>query len=248
MTNKKLSINQVAKLCGITVRTLHYYDEINLLSPSSIASNGYRQYSEGDLLKLQEILFFKELDVPLKEIKMIMDSPGYNKRKALKRHKEMLILKRDRLDKIISLVNDNLNDDKINLKEFDMTEINKHIEKYKEEVKQRWGDSVAYKQSAKKTFKYSENEWQKINAERDEIFADFAKCMNIDKDCKEADTLVTEWQNHISKYFYDCTDEILSGLADMYVYDERFKQNMDKHSDGLAEFISNSIKNYLNSK
>ena len=243
---KQLTINQVAKLCGITVRTLHYYDEIGLLCPCSIADNGYRMYNEQSLSKLQEILFFKELDIPLKEIRLILTNPSYNKNDALNKHKELLILKRDRLSKIIRLVDDNLNNDKINLKEFDMTEINKHIDKYQEEAKERWGHSDAYKQSVKRTSKYTDADWKKINGERDKIFKDFADCMTKNEDCINTDKLVKEWQDHITEYFYDCSDEILLGLADMYIYDERFKENIDKQTDGLAEFISVSIKQCLN--
>jgi len=248
MIEKLLTINKLAKLCGITVRTLHYYDEIELLCPNSIAPNGYREYDSDNLITLQEILFFKELDIPLKEIKSIIDNPDYDKQKALKKHKELLILKRDRLNRIIKLVDSNLNDKKLSLKEFDMTEINEHINKYKQEAKDRWGDSDAYKQSCKKTKNYTDADWKRINGERDQIFADFANCMNNAAGSKDADTLAKEWQNHISKYFYDCTEEILLGLADMYTYDERFKENMDKHGEGVTEFISKSIKEYLQKK
>lgn len=248
MRDKILTINKLAKLCGITVRTLHYYDEIGLLCPNSIAQNGYREYNQENLIRLQEILFFKELDIPLKEIKSIIDSPDYDKQKALRKHKVLLTLKKDRLNRIIQLVNDNLEDEKINLKEFDMTEINKHIEKYAQEAKERWGHSDAYKQSSKRTKKYTDADWQKINGEKDQIFSDFADCMNNAQYCKDADALVSQWKNHISKYFYDCTDEMLLGLADMYTYDERFKENMDKHGEGVSDFISKSIKNYCNKK
>ena len=244
----QLTINQVAKLCGITVRTLHYYDGIGLLSPSSVAENGYRMYDDNSLAKLQEILFFKELDIPLKEIKHILNSPSYNKKDALSRQKQLLVLKRDRLNKIIKLLDDNLENDKLNLKEFDMTEIKKHIEKYKEETKQRWGNTDAYKQSSKKNIKiYRCRIGERITNEANQIFESFANCMNKAENCKDADSLVKEWQSHITRYYYDCTDEILLDLADMYIYDERFKANIDKHGDGLAEFISSSIKNCLNS-
>ena len=136
MNEKLLTINKLAKLCGITVRTLHYYDEIGLLCPNSIATNGYREYDQKNLIRLQEILFFKELDIPLKEIKSIIDNPSYNKQKALTNHKKLLTLKKDRLDRIIKLVDDNLSNDKICLKEFDMTEIKEYINKY--QLKKVW--------------------------------------------------------------------------------------------------------------
>ena len=245
---KLFTINQIAKLCGVSVRTLHYYDEIGLFLPSTTADNGYRQYDEMSIAKLQEILFFKELDIPLKDIKKIMETPGYDKNEVLKSHHKLLAMKRNRLDKIIKLVEDNLKSDKVNIKEFDMTEIKKHIDKYKDEVQQKWGHTDAYKQSVQKTAKYTDEDLQRANDHWNKLFSDFADCMRKSPGCKGADTLVQEWQNHITDNFYDCTDEILLGLADMYVYDERFKSNIDKHGENLAEFISESIKNYIKNK
>ncbi|MEX1375912.1 MAG: MerR family transcriptional regulator [Eubacteriales bacterium] len=245
---KPLTINQIANLCGVSVRTLHYYDEIGLLCPSSIADNGYRQYDYTSLEKLQEILFFKELDIPLKDIKEIMENPNHDTADALKKHRELLVLKRERLGKIIALLDDNLKSNKVDLKEFDMTEIKQHIEKYKEEAKQRWGHTDAYKQSNKKTAEFTEQDWKRINDYWNRLFSDFADCMNKKPKCKSVDTLVQQWQSHISENFYECTDEILLGLADMYVFDERFKKNIDKHGENLAEFINESIQNYIKNK
>jgi len=242
---KPLTINQAAKLCGITVRTLHYYDEVGLLTPSLIAENGYRLYDENALKRLQEILFFKQLNMPLKDIREIMENPIYDKNEALQKHRKLLVLQRVRLDKLIKLLDDNLESDKLNLKEFDMTEIKQQINKYKEEVKQRWGSTEAYRQSSKKTAVYKDEDWKRIKAEGDRIFDEFADSMESKPGSKSADALVLEWQKHITDNFYDCTDEILSGLADMYVNDPRFSDNINKHGEGLAEFISQSIKNYL---
>ncbi|MBN2879427.1 MAG: MerR family transcriptional regulator [Clostridia bacterium] len=242
---KPLTINQAAKLSGITVRTLHYYDEVGLLTPSIVAENGYRLYDEEALKRLQEILFFKELNMPLKDIREIMDDPAYDRTAALKKHRDLLILQRKRLDRLIELLDDNLKSGKVNLKEFDMTEIKKQINKYKEEVKQRWGDTEAYRQSSKKTAAYKDEDWKRITTENSRIFDEFADCMNAKPGSKSSDALVIEWQKHITDHFYDCTDEILSGLADMYVGDQRFSDNINKHGEGLAEFICQSIKNYL---
>ena len=107
MDNKLLNINQVAKFCGITVRSLHYYSEIGLLEPAEYAENGYRKYNKKNLSKLQQILFFKELDIPLKHIKEILENPSYDKNTALAKHKELLILKRNRLNSLIALIRNN---------------------------------------------------------------------------------------------------------------------------------------------
>ncbi len=248
MDNKMLNINEVAKLCGITVRSLHYYEEIGLLEPAAYASNGYRKYNNESLSKLQQILFFKELDLPLKQIKKIMDSPAYDKKAALKKHKELLYLKRDRINNIIGLIDENIGKNNLSLKEFDMTEIKKHTQEYAEEARLRWRNTDAYKQSKQKTMHYTEKDWEAVKTQSANIFNAFASCMNREDEDIDTDDLVKEWQDYITNNFYDCTDEILSGLADIYVTDERFKKNIDKYGTGLAEFISKCIKSYLSRK
>jgi len=245
MKDDMMTINRLAKLAGISVRTLHYYDETDLLKPALIQDNGYRLYDEESLKTLQQILFFRELEFSLKQIKQIMSSESFDETEALFKHKELLKAKRDRLNGLISLVDKTLRGQQISLKEFDMTEIEKQRRQYAEEVKQRWGQTAAYKQSEARTKKYTKEDWSKIEQESSDIFKAFAACMREEKGSKNADELVRAWQAHISKYYYDCTDEILLGLSEMYIADERFKQNIDMHADGLAEFISNSIKDTL---
>lgn len=246
MKDGAMTIKEIAQLAGITVRTLHYYDQIGLLKPAVTEDNGYRLYNEQSLKELQQILFFRELDFPLKQIKQIMQNESYDEKKTLSKHKQLLKLKRDRISRLIKLIDDTLEVEKVSFKEFDMTEIDKHREKYAQEANQRWGSTDAYKQSAAKTKKYTKDDWQKINDESSQIFEDFAACMRGEEGSKSCDELVKLWQQHITKYYYDCTDEILLGLGEMYVKDERFKQNIDnKHGEGLAEFISESIKNTI---
>lgn len=245
MKNGTMTIKEIAQLAGITVRTLHYYDQFGLLKPAVTENNGYRLYDEQSLKELQQILFFRELDIPLKQIKQIMLSESYDEKKTLSKHKELLKLKRDRISGLIKLIDSTLGGEKVSFKEFDMTEIEKHRQKYAEEAKQRWGNTDAYKQSAAKTKKYTKEDWKKINEESAKVFEDFAACMRGEEGSKSSDKLVKLWQQHITKYYYDCTDEILLGLSEMYVQDERFKRNINKHGEGLAEFISESIKNTL---
>lgn len=245
MNNGYMTIKEIAQLAGITVRTLHYYDEIELLKPAVTEDNGYRLYDEQSLKELQQILFFRELGFPLKQIKQIMLSESYDEKKTLSKHKELLKLKRDRISGLIKLIDDTLEGEKVSFKEFEMTEIEQHREKYAKEAKQRWGNTDAYKQSTAKTQKYTKEDWKKINEESAKIFEYFAACMKGEEDSKSPDELVKLWQQHITKYYYDCTDEILLGLGEMYVQDERFKQNIDKFGDDLAEFIRESIKNTL---
>ncbi len=240
-----MKIREVAKLTGITVRTLHYYDEIGLLKPSGITKSGYRLYDKEALLKLQQILFFKELKFSLAEIKNIITNPQFDKKKALENQKKLLIKKRKRIDDLINLVDNRIKgEESMSFKEFDMTEIENAKKKYAKEVKERFGNSDAYKESEKKCNGYSKNQWKEIDKECKDIFKAFASNMDKRVDSEEVQDLVKRWQKLITLRFYNCTNEILKGLGIMYVKDERFKENIDKNGEGTAEFISKAIEVY----
>jgi len=240
-----MKISEVAKLTGITVRTLHYYDEIGLLKPSEITESGYRLYSKDSLETLQQILFFRELDFPLNEIKEIMTNPNYNKREALNKQKELLVKKRQRIDSLIGLINNTIEgDNNMSFKEFDMKDIEESKKKYAKEVKERWGNTDAYKECEEKTNNYSENQWGAINKESSEILKDFGQHIGCDPGSEEVQDLVEKWRNHISSSFYNCTKEILSGLGLMYINDERFQENIDQNGQGTAELMSKAIEIY----
>ncbi|WP_434794040.1 HTH-type transcriptional activator mta [Terrisporobacter petrolearius] len=240
-----MKISEVAKLTGITVRTLHYYDEIGLLKPSEITESGYRLYSKDSLETLQQILFFRELDFPLNEIKEIMTNPNYNKREALNKQKELLVKKRQRIDSLIGLINNTIEgDNNMSFKEFDMKDIEESKKKYAKEVKERWGNTDAYKECEEKTNNYSENQWGAINKESSEILKAFGQHIDCDPGSAEVQDLVEKWRNHISSSFYNCTKEILSGLGLMYINDERFQKNIDQNGEGTAQLMSKAIEIY----
>ena len=240
-----MRISEVAKLTGITVRTLHYYDEVGLLKPSEITEAGYRLYSREDLEILQQILFFRELDFPLSQIKEIMNNPNYDKEEELKKQKELLIQQRQRIEGLIKLIEKRIEgDNNMSFKEFDMNEIEENKKKYAKEVKERWGTSKAYEESEKKTSSYNKEKWGDINQETSEIFKGFAELRNSDPGSEEVQELVRRWQKYITDNFYTCTNEILSGLGLMYVEDERFKENLDKNGEGTAKLMAEAIKIY----
>lgn len=240
-----MRISEVAKLTGITVRTLHYYDEIGLLKPSEITEAGYRLYSREDLEILQQMLFFRELDFPLSQIKEIMNNPNYDKEEALKKQKELLIQQRQRIEGLIKLIEKRIEgDNNMSFKEFDMNEIEENKKKYAKEVKERWGTSKAYEESEKKTSSYNKEKWGDINQETSEIFKGFAELRNSDPGSEEVQELVRRWQKYITDNFYTCTNEILSGLGLMYVEDKRFKENLDKNGEGTAKLMEEAIKIY----
>ncbi|MBR2953212.1 MAG: MerR family transcriptional regulator [Clostridia bacterium] len=238
----KMQIKEFAELTGVSVRTLHYYDEIGLLSPAYVDEHtGYRFYDDNSILRMQEILFYRELDFSLKSIGKILSSENYDKEKALAEQKKLLTLKKERLERLISAIDRATKGENV-MNAFD----NNEFEKYKQEAQEKWGNTDAYKEYADKTKNYSKNNWQNMTDGLNDIIAEFSVCMkNGNKpDSDEAQNFVKMLQNHITETCYTCTKEILAGLGQMYVYDERFKNNIDKNGDGTAEFISNAIAIY----
>lgn len=238
----KLHIKEFAGLCGVSVRTLHYYDEIGLLKPACVdKSTGYRFYDENSLLRMQEILFYRELDFSLKSIGEFLSSPEYNKQKALAEQKKLLVLKKQRLERLISAIDDAAKGATV-MKKFD----NSEFENYKQEVKERWGSTDAYKEYSQKVKGYSKEKKNDLESEMNDIFCEFSMCMknNIQVNSDQVLNLVSVLQNHITENYYRCTNEILTGLGQMYVYDERFRNNIDKNGDGTAEYVRNAIEVY----
>ena len=237
-----MQIKEFAEFTGVSVRTLHYYDEIGLLQPAHVdRATGYRFYDEDSLLRMQEILFYRELDFPLKSIEKILSSPYYDKTKALGEQKQLLKLKKQRLERLISAIDQAMKGETV-MKAFDNTE----LETYKTEARQRWGNTDAYREHAQKTKGYGKEKWNNLAADMDLIFGEFALCMKngAAPESQEAQELVAKLQNHITDNYYTCTKPILSGLGQMYVADERFRNNIDRHVDGTAAFVSQAIARY----
>ena len=237
-----MQIKEFAEFTGVSVRTLHYYDEIGLLHPARVDRvTGYRYYDENSLLRMQEILFYRELDFSLKSIEKILSSPDYDKTRALQEQKQMLKLKKQRLERLISAIDCAMKGENI-MKAFDNTE----FETYKAEAQQRWGKTDAYREHAQKTKGYGKEKWNNLAADMDLIFGEFALCMKngAAPEDREAQELVAKLQNHITDNYYTCTKQILSGLGQMYVADERFRGNIDRHGDGTAAFVSEAVAYY----
>jgi len=235
-----MQIKEFAEFTGVSVRTLHYYDEIGLLKPACVDGfTGYRYYDENSLLRMQEILFYRELDFSLKSISEILSSPNYDKCKALNGQKHLLTLKKERLERLISAIDDATKGVNV-MHAFD----NSEFETYKAEAREKWGKTDAYKEYTDRTRNYSGQKWTDLAEGMDGIMAAFAVCMKKAEgpDSPEAQSLVKLLQNHITENCYLCTDEILAGLGQMYVADERFRRNIDRHADGTAVFISEAIK------
>lgn len=240
-----LTVKQVSELTGLSVRTLHYYDSIGLLKPASVTEAGYRMYDDTSLSRLQSILLFRELQFPLKEIKEIIDSPDFDKQQAIAQQIKLLELKHRHIGELISFAR------KIQAKgvrnvDFKAFEENE-FERYKSEVKAKWGKTEAYKQYEKKSACYSKTDYEKTAEEMMKIFAEFGELRTLPPDSEKVLQKVAALQNYISENFYTCTNDILKQLGKMYVCDERFKKNIDlSGGKGTAEFAGQAIKAYCN--
>lgn len=253
---RELKIKDVARLTGLTVRALHYYDEIGLLKPEQLSTAGYRLYGQESLERLQQILFYRELDFSLSDIMRILENPAYCKEEALKRQELLLIAKRDRLNGLIALVqacvltqshNTGLKGESdMSFEAFDTSQIEKMKNQYAKEAMERWGSTKAYEESEKKTKGYSPEQWKEIQKESDLLIEGFAAIRHMPPDCQKAQDLVSKWQAHITRHYYRCTTEILAGLGQMYQADSRFLENLDLHGQGTGEFMAKSISIYCN--
>lgn len=240
-------IKDVARLTGLSHRTIRHYDNIGLVSATRVEDNSYRVYDKDSIFKLKEIIFFKELDFSLDEIKTILTSKKYNRIEILKEQKKLLILKKNRYDTLISSIEETIS----NIKEGKELEkkilnVTNTFEAYKGEVLKKYGKSREYKEFKEKN--YSNKDLNQFDKESKEIFINLASYMPLGFKDEKVVTLIKEWQNYITTNFYTCTDEILLSLANIYVDDNRFKKNFDKIKPGLAKFFSDSIRYYLSLK
>ena len=245
--NDEMTVGSVATLAGVTVRTLHHYDEIGLVVPAGRTNSGYRTYGYREVERLQEVLFFRELGFSLETIRDIVGRPSYNRHAALEQQRELLEQRADRLLEMIDAVDRaaaaQRTGEKMSNEE--MLEVFGDFDpaEHEEEAKERWGDSPAFQQSVQRTSSYSKADWEKIKAELDGINQLFLDLMAAGTPAAESAAMdvAEKHRAHITKWYYDCSIEIHAGLGQMYTADVRFKENIDKAGEGLAEYMSAAI-------
>lgn len=246
MTKKTMTVHEIARLTGITARTLHYYDEIGLLKPTEVTEAGYRMYDDAALGRLQNILLFRELQFPLKEIKAILDSPGFDPSEAIAQQIRLLELQYKRLGELIAFTRE-IQKKGVTTMNFDVFD-KSEIEKYEEEVKARWGNTKAYQEYRQKDIARKEGSYDKLANELMTMFSQLGEIKHLAPDAEEAQKKISALQKFITDNYYVCTNEILRGLGDMYVCDERFRNNIDKAGgDGTADFVKQAIAVYCSS-
>ena len=246
-----LTVKQLSKIAGITPRTLHHYDEIGLLKPSQIGDNGYRYYGEEALLKLQQILFYRELDFPLDDIKKIMGRRDFDVMGALYSHKEALQKQAARLNCLLTTVDNTINhlkgDKEMSNKQLFEAFSEEEQEKYALEAEKLY-DPESVRESNRKWKAYSAAKKEAIMAEGSAVYKDMIAAMPKGASSKEVQAIVERWRKHMDYFWTPNLDQLL-GLANGYNDDPKFKANFDKMHPQLAEFMREAVKVYAaNSK
>jgi DNA-binding transcriptional MerR regulator len=240
------TIGDVARLAGITIRTLHHYDDIELLTPSERRANGYRGYSAADISRLQQILAYRELDLGLEEIRRLLDERS-NPVAALSRARYRIAQQVNRLEHIAATLDAAIASE---VKGTTMTPEDKlkafgdfDPEAHSDAVEERWGGTDAFAESARRTNSYTPDDWQRLTSEADDIYQAMLRLMDagIPPDSTDAAVIVDAHRAHITKWFYTCSLEIHAGLGAMYTADERFRTNINRAGNGLADYLSDAI-------
>ncbi len=249
-----MNIHEIARAAGISVRTLHHYDAIGLLRPNDRLDNGYRSYAREDAERLQQILFYRELGFSLAAIRSMLSAPDFDRAAALRAQAEEMERLAGRYRRLAKLARETLThleggiamSEKDMLAGFDYESMMEHQKKHEGEAEQRWGNTEAYRQSASRAKRYRKEDWERIGARQEENLRDLIACYRGGEphDGPRAAAVCAKAQSIISENFYDCTDEIFSGLGEMYVADERFTAYYDKHEPGLAAYYSRAIQSY----
>lgn len=237
------TVKEISRLTGVSVRTLHYYDAIGLLKPTRVTAAGYRLYDEASLQRLQTILLFRELQFPLKEIKEILDSPGFDPMDALEQQIRMLELQRQHLDQLISHAR------KIKMtgvKYMDFSPFDRsEMDAYAAEAKAKWGKTEAYKEFQQKTAGKTTVQMQSTGDALMDIFAEFGTIRHLSPASEEAQALVNKLQSFITENYYTCTKQILRGLGQMYIAGDSMTENIDRAGgEGTAELAHQAIEVY----
>ena len=241
------SVGQVAGFAGVTVRTLHHYDEIGLLVPSERTRAGHRRYGDADLDRLQQILFYRELGFPLEEVAALLDDPDADPRVHLRRQHELLTARIERLQRMAAAVEHAMEARAmgINLTPEERFEVfgDKDPEAHAEEAERRWGGTEQYAESQRRVARYTKDDWKRMQAEVASWGERYVALMaeGEDPSGERAMDMAEEHRQHISKWFYECSYDIHRGLGEMYVSDERFKEFYDSMRPGLAEHLRDAI-------
>ena len=243
-----MNVGEVATLAGVTVRTLHHYDRIGLLSPSGRTAAGYRRYSAADLDRLHQVLLYRELGFPLEEVATLLDDPSADPAEHLRRQHRLL---RDRLERTQAMVAAVEKEMEAMTMGISLTPQERFElfgdwlpEEYEQEAEERWGDTEAWSQSQARTRSYTKEDWVRVQAEGEQVEARMAEALRagVAPDSPQAMDLAEEARQQISRNFYDCSPQMHAGIGRMYVEDERFTAHYERRAPGLAQWVSTAVQ------
>lgn len=235
------TVKEVSKFTGVSVRTLHHYDAIGLLKPTTVTNAGYRLYDDTALERLQQILLFRELEFSLKEIQAILESPNFDRNKALEQQIALLTLKKEHLENLILFAR---GIQAIGVKEMDFTAFDTaKIDEYAAEAKATWGQTAAYQEFREKSKNRTDAEMQDLSSQMMALFTEFGAMRTLPPASDLVSAQVKKLQTFITEYFYTCSNEMLQKLGKMYAGGGRFTENIDKAGGvGTAEFVCRAIE------
>jgi len=241
------TVSQLARMAGVSVRTLHHYDQIGLLRPPARTEAGYRLYGEAELLRLQQILFFKELDVPLAQVRQILDDPGFDQVAALEQHRQMLQRRMERLARLLTTIDrtiDRLTEDDMTLTDEELYAgfTPEQAERYKREARELY-DPALVEESERRVKRMSREQWQAVGAEGEAVTSGMAALADRDPTDPEVQALMARHHAWIEN-FYPCSAEIYRGLGQGYVEHPEFRAFYEKARPGLAEFMAAAMNVY----
>jgi DNA-binding transcriptional MerR regulator len=243
-----MNVGEVAALAGVTVRTLHHYDRIGLLTPSERTAAGYRRYTASDLDRLHRILVYRELGFPLEEVATLLDDPDADPAQHLRRQLRLLKDRLGRTQAMVEAVEKEMEAYQMGIQlspeeRFEVFGENDPAQ-YEAEAEERWGETEAYEQSQRRTASYTKDDWLRIKAEGEDVEQRFAAALRagVPADSEEAMDLAEAHRQQISRNFYDCPPEMHAGLGQMYVEDERFTAHYEERAAGLAQYVSTAIQ------
>jgi MerR family transcriptional regulator, thiopeptide resistance regulator len=240
-------VGQVTRLSGVSVRTLHHYDEIGLLVPSGRSDAGYRLYSAADLSRLRRILFYRELDFSLEQIAEILADPGVGAEGHLRRQHRLLRERLARTQALLEAIETEMEAQAmgISLTPEEQLEVfgTDQVPEWQREAKDRWGDTEAWRESQRRTATYTKEDWIEITGEAGANQAAFVGVMRsgAPADGEQAMDLAEAHRRHICRWFYECDHRMHGNLAEMYVADPRFRESYERQASGLAAFVHDAI-------
>jgi DNA-binding transcriptional MerR regulator len=247
-TRRIYQVKDVSRITGVSIRTLHHYDEIKLLVPKTRTRAGYRLYNDDDLFRLQQILIGRELGLSLEEIRRSLEDPRFDRKKALLAQRDQLKKRASHTAAMIQAVDAALAalDTRRKGEDMDLKQIFDGFDpaQYEDEARQQWGKTDAYRESRKRTKRYTADDWKAIKAEQAAIYSDAAAAFKAGKKPSGPSVMDIAERHRLSidRWFYPCSPAMHRGLASLYETDTRFAENIDKNCEGLTPFFVAAIR------